>query len=73
MAVILKGWRYGLFIGGIVGFIGAALYPIIIYPMMNPEKYRRMQEEARAGIDRQKIQPGNMKIWSDPFDRKVEK
>ena len=22
-----------------------------------------------AGIDQEKIQPGGMKVWSDPFDR----
>ncbi|KAJ9589003.1 hypothetical protein L9F63_017698 [Diploptera punctata] len=51
MTAGLRGWKYAAFIGGIVGFIGAATYPIIIYPMMNIDHY-------------------NMKVWSDPFDRK---
>lgn len=37
--VLLKGWRYAAFIGTIVGSIGLTLYPIIIEPMMNEEKY----------------------------------
>lgn len=42
------GWRYGALIGGIVGLIGLALYPIAIEPILNPEKYKKIQKEARA-------------------------
>ncbi|KAG8232242.1 hypothetical protein J437_LFUL011795 [Ladona fulva] len=73
MVLILKGWRYVAFIGGIVGSIGLAIYPIIISPMLNPADYKKIQEETRKGIDRETIQPGNMKIWTDPFERKAEK
>ncbi|XP_042867941.1 small integral membrane protein 20-like [Penaeus japonicus] len=66
----LRGWRYGLFLGGLVGFISAALYPIIIYPMMHVDDYKKSQAENRKGINQEEIQPGNMKVWSDPFDRK---
>lgn len=37
--VELKGWRYAGFIGGIVAVIGAAVYPVVIYPMLNVDKY----------------------------------
>lgn len=39
--MILKGWRYTAFIGGIVGTIGLALYPIIVSPMINPDQYSK--------------------------------
>lgn len=35
----MRGKNYVLFVGGIIGFIGLACYPIIIAPMMNPEEY----------------------------------
>jgi hypothetical protein len=41
MAAYLKGWKYVAFISGIVGFIGGALYPIIIYPIQNIETYSK--------------------------------
>ncbi|XP_069160911.1 small integral membrane protein 20 [Procambarus clarkii] len=66
----LSGWRYHVFIGGLVGFIGAALYPIIIYPMMNIDAYKKIQAENRKNVNQQEIQPGNMKVWTDPFGRK---
>ncbi|XP_069962551.1 small integral membrane protein 20 [Bactrocera oleae] len=68
--VFLRGWRYAAFISCIGGGIGVALYPIIIEPMMNVEKYREIQKHNRAGIRQEEIQPGNMKVWSDPFGRK---
>ena len=41
----LKGWRYGIFIGGIVGAIGAAIYPVIISPYLFPEKWKKQSKE----------------------------
>jgi hypothetical protein len=67
---ILIGWRYKVFIGSIVGVIGLALYPIAIDPMINTEKYKKIQERNRRGVAQEDIQPGNMKVWSDPFGRK---
>ncbi|XP_050498034.1 small integral membrane protein 20 [Diabrotica virgifera virgifera] len=69
MAPRLVGWRYAALITGLVGMIGLAIYPIIIDPMMDPSKYKRMQERSRTGIRQEDIQPGNMKVWTDPFDR----
>ncbi|XP_044258707.1 small integral membrane protein 20 isoform X1 [Tribolium madens] len=67
---ILRGWRYNVFIGGLVGVIGLVLYPIAIDPMLNTEKYKKIQERNRKGIKQEDVQPGNMKVWSDPFGRK---
>lgn len=58
------------FIGAFVGAVGLTIYPVIISPMMNPEQYKKIQKITRAGIKQEEIQPGNMKVWSDPFDRK---
>jgi len=68
---VLKGWRYGLFIGGVVGAIGLAIYPVIISPYLYPEKWKQLNKENReaANIKQSEIQPGGMKVWSDPFDR----
>jgi len=53
--------------------IGAAMYPIFIYPLKNIDHYKEVQTRNRAGINQEDIQPGNMKVWSDPFDRKGHK
>ena len=70
-APVLKGWRYAAFIGSIVGAIGIAIYPIIISPMIDPTPWKEFSKEARekAGIKQENIQPGGMKVWTDPFDR----
>jgi len=67
----LTGWRFAAFFGVFVGAIGAAIYPVIIAPMNNSDKWRKISEDNRknAGIKQENIQPGNMKVWSDPFDR----
>ena len=43
----------------------------IFSPYLYPEKWQKMSKEIRkeAGIRQEEIQPGNMKVWSDPFDR----
>lgn len=68
---VLKGWRYGLFVGSIVGAIGLAIYPVIISPYLYPEKWKAQSKAIRdaAKIKQEEIQPGGMKVWSDPFDR----
>ncbi|XP_011565013.1 small integral membrane protein 20 [Plutella xylostella] len=67
-----RGWRYTAFITGFVGFIGLALYPIAISPMIDSSDYKKIQKETRKNINKDAIQPGNMKVWSDPFDRTKE-
>jgi len=59
-----------LVFGTFFGALGLCLYPIAIQPYMNPDYYREIQKKTREGLDQEKIQPGDMKVWSDPFDRK---
>jgi len=68
---VLKGWRFGVFVGSIVGFIGLSIYPIIITPYLHPEKWKQQSKEIRQmhNIQQESIQPGGMKVWTDPFDR----
>ncbi len=35
----LVGWKYGAFIGGLVGAIALAMYPIAVDPYMNPKQW----------------------------------
>ncbi|KAK6173560.1 hypothetical protein SNE40_016986 [Patella caerulea] len=65
---MLSGRPY-LAVGGLIGGIGIAVYFAIIQPYMNPGMWQEKQKIGRAGIDREKIQPGGMKVWTDPFDR----
>jgi len=41
MAKKLTGWRYAAFIGGFVSLISAALYPIVISPLLDPTPYSK--------------------------------
>lgn len=68
--LVLKGWRYVAVVGGLTGLIFAAIYPTIIDPYFHPEKWQKIQKVAREGINREDIQPGGMKIWTDPFAKK---
>jgi hypothetical protein len=67
----LTGWRFAAFIGGMVGSICLACYPIIVSPYLYPERWKQQSKAIReqAGIKQDDIQPGGMKVWSDPFDR----
>jgi len=65
--VRLHGWRYATFVSVIVGTIGLALYPVVVYPMQHADEYKETQTRNRAGIKQEEIQPGGMKVWSDPF------
>ena len=73
--IVLKGWRYAVFVGACFGSIGLALYPIIIQPWQNPEPWKAYSAAARKETLRKKnqtvedIQPGHMKVWTDPYDR----
>ena len=44
---VLKGWRYGAFIGAVVGCIGLAIYPVIISPYLFPEKWKQQSKAVR--------------------------
>ncbi|XP_077291063.1 small integral membrane protein 20-like [Arctopsyche grandis] len=61
--------RFGIYIG-FVGAVVAAMYPIAISPMIDPTYYKDLQKITRKDVIQENIQPGNMKVWSDPFDRK---
>ena len=47
--------------------IGIACIPTILYPMYDSSDYRSKQRQMRDKMDKQSIQPGEMKVWSDPF------
>ena len=72
---LLKGWRFAAFLGAIFGTVGLAIYPIIIAPMRNPEQWKTISAHGRKEALEKKnlkvedIQPSNMKVWTDPFDR----
>ncbi|GIX73426.1 uncharacterized protein CDAR_577291 [Caerostris darwini] len=68
--VKLKGLRAFAFFGSIAGFIGAAIYSVVIYPYIHIDEYKEIQKINRTGINQESIQPGGMKVWTDPFDRK---
>ncbi|XP_071055564.1 small integral membrane protein 20 [Onthophagus taurus] len=68
--VIIKNLKFVGVMCGLIGGIAIAIYPIVIYPMMNIDEYKKIQKETRKGIRQEDIQPGNMKVWTDPFDRK---
>lgn len=67
----MKGWRFAAFVGAIVGTIGVAIYPIIIHPYYHQDEWKKINNQNRemAGIKSENTQPGNMKVWTDPFDR----
>ncbi|XP_033632044.1 small integral membrane protein 20-like isoform X2 [Asterias rubens] len=68
MAHLSKIWtKNTAIIAGLVGFIGLALYPVVVSPAINPRKWQAVQKETRKGVDQQSIQPGGMRVWSDPF------
>ncbi|XP_043549543.1 small integral membrane protein 20 [Chiloscyllium plagiosum] len=56
--------------GGFAALLGAAFYPIYFRPLIYTEQYRQEQKVNRTGIKQEDIQPGGMKVWSDPFNRK---
>lgn len=60
-----------MFIGSVVGAIGLAIYPVIISPYLFPEKWKQQSRAIREeyNIKQESIQPGGMKVWTDPFDR----
>lgn len=67
----MTGWRFGAFVGSIVSVVVLATYPIIISPYLYPDEWKKMSKEVRdrSGIKQEDIQPANMKVWTDPFDR----
>lgn len=40
----LTGWRFAALVGGLVGALGLALYPIAIAPYLNSDEWKKIQE-----------------------------
>lgn len=66
-----KTYHFAVMAGGMIAAVAAASYPVIIEPMNNPEPWRKASREFREKYDikQENIQPGGMKVWTDPFDR----
>lgn len=48
---VLKGFRYVIFVGAIIGGIGATIYPIIIRPMMGGvDEYKHLRKHVAREI-----------------------
>lgn len=63
-----KSIKGSVFVGTILTGLGLATYFAIIKPLfIEPEKYKAIQEVTRKGIDQSKIQPGDMKVWTNPY------
>ncbi|KAI8440950.1 hypothetical protein MSG28_009246 [Choristoneura fumiferana] len=56
-----------------IDFLWAIDAPKLVYAkllQLLEEGVEKIQKEGRKNINIEEIQPGNMKVWSDPFDRK---
>ncbi|XP_054163605.1 small integral membrane protein 20-like [Oppia nitens] len=62
--------RYGLLVGSFVAAVGATMYAVFLYPRQHIDYYKTQQSKNRAAIKIDDIQPGGMRVWSDPFDRR---
>ncbi|XP_031632363.1 small integral membrane protein 20-like [Contarinia nasturtii] len=67
-----KFWSSNFLFIGIAGTVLVALIPIFIEPYLNSKKYNEIQKKTRANIIQEDVQPGNMRVWSDPFGRKKD-
>lgn len=65
-----RGLNITVILGGFVAAVCAALYPVVIHPYLHVDEYKKVQQQTRKDIDQESVQPGGMKIWSDPFGRK---
>ncbi|XP_053204762.1 small integral membrane protein 20-like [Panonychus citri] len=70
MSIRLSTWKVGkgrnlvLIVAGVI--IGS-IYPLYFFPKSRNAEYRRIQERNRKGVDKESIQPGGFKSWTDPF------
>ncbi|XP_033161887.1 uncharacterized protein LOC117142110 [Drosophila mauritiana] len=48
---VLRGWRFVGFVSCIVGAVALTLYPVIVDPMVNTEKYKTLQEYSKIKRD----------------------
>jgi len=56
-------------ISGICVAIGWA----IVYPMLTIDEWKKIQAINRKDIDQEAVQPGDMRVWSDPFTPRTSK
>ncbi|EDW76936.1 uncharacterized protein Dwil_GK13281 [Drosophila willistoni] len=56
---VLRGWRFVGFVSCIVGAVGLTLYPVVIDPMLNTDKYKSLQEYSKTKRD--ELQHRNLK------------
>ncbi|XP_060065254.1 small integral membrane protein 20-like [Ylistrum balloti] len=63
----MVGYKFATLVGGLFGTLALFLYPTVIQPMIDPTKWQEIQKEARAGYDQEKIQPGDMRVWTNPM------
>ncbi|XP_017842997.1 uncharacterized protein LOC108600126 [Drosophila busckii] len=40
----LRGWRFIGFVSCIIAAVGLTIYPVIVDPMINSQKYKSLQE-----------------------------
>jgi hypothetical protein len=75
-----KSLRSVAVIGGLVGLLGLAVYPIVVDPKLHPEKYRQQQKWLREKVPLEDTQPGgelaivvynfawHYPVWSSEFN-----
>uniref|UniRef100_T1JT59 Small integral membrane protein 20 n=1 Tax=Tetranychus urticae TaxID=32264 RepID=T1JT59_TETUR len=51
----------------VAGVILMSSYPLYFYPKSRKSEYEQIQAINRRGIDKEAIQPGGFKPWTDPF------
>ncbi|KAF6034109.1 hypothetical protein EB796_007588 [Bugula neritina] len=66
----VRNYKSTLAIGLCVGIVCAGCYAAIIQPMSHVDSWQTTQRENRRGINQEDIQPGGMRVWSDPFNRR---
>lgn len=50
----LTGWRFGVFIGTFVTAIAINGYFVILSPLINPDQYKLIREQAQPRLPNQK-------------------
>ncbi|XP_032597782.1 uncharacterized protein LOC116806057 [Drosophila grimshawi] len=42
---VLRGWRFMAFVSCIIGAVGLTLYPVVVDPMINSQKYKSLRDQ----------------------------
>jgi len=58
----------------VIGSIAVAIGFAVFYPMLNSDNYKKIQKKNREEmkLNMHEIQPGDMRVWSDPFNKRPE-